>query len=285
MTVVSELIRGIRNQLTPSEQQVIEVLLEDYPVPGLGSAASLAQQSRVSVPTVVRLVAKLGFDSYSEFREQLKTELAQRLYVPTDRYPDDSHRPATTFLELAEKQFSESLRRTFSDLRPDEFDQLVTLLADTSRRILITGGWSSVLLGQHLASYLTLLRPGVELVPAENGSRTRALLGVDADTVVVIFDYRRYQPDTVTFGRQVKRHGGTLVLITDPLLSPLAPDADLVLTSSVTGPPPFDGLSCGFIVVETLLSVLAERLGEPAHRRLAEFEQLLAQPDRNDAET
>jgi DNA-binding MurR/RpiR family transcriptional regulator len=277
--VVSELIRGVRNQLTPSEQLVIAVLLADYPVPGLGSAASLAQQAKVSVPTVVRLVAKLGFDSYSDFREQLKTELAQRLYVPTDRYPDDSHRPATTFLEIAEQTVAESVRRTFSDIRPDDFERLTDLLADTNRPVYITGGWSSVVLGQHLASYLSLLRPGVGLVPADSGSRTRALLSIDEQAIIVAFDYRAYQTDTVTFGRQAKRLGGTLTLFTDPILSPLAPDADVVVTSSVTGPPPFDGLSCGFMLVETLLSVLAERLGESAHHRLAGFEQLLADPN------
>ncbi len=271
---VSALIRGVRNSLTPSEMRVIEVLLEDYPVAGLGSVADLAHRAHVSAPTVVRLVNKIGFTTYADFRDQLKTELSQRLFNPSDNFPAVMPGSSETLPDL-ERVYIESIRRTLSGIGPD-LDRLVALLIDTDRPVFITGGWSSSVVAQHLANYLNLLRSDVEFIAPERGHRSRALLSIDETSLVVILDYRRYQPDTVEFGQRARRRGASIALLTDPALSPLAPDADVVLATSVAGPPPFDSLTCAFMVAETIIGLAAARLGAPGHDRLADFERWLA---------
>src|SRR3546814_16216429 len=64
--------------LTPSEQKIARVLLADYPVSGLGTQSSLARRAGVSDPTVVRFVAKLGFDGFTEFQASLLDEVEDR---------------------------------------------------------------------------------------------------------------------------------------------------------------------------------------------------------------
>src|SRR3546814_5594240 len=68
--------------LTPSEQKIARVLLADYPVSGLGTQSSLARRAGVSDPTVVRFVAKLGFDGFTEFQASLLDEVEDRLRSP-----------------------------------------------------------------------------------------------------------------------------------------------------------------------------------------------------------
>ena len=63
-----------------------------------------------------------------------------------------------------------------------------------------------------------------------------------------------------------------MVLVCDPFLSPLAPDADVVLTTSVAGQPPFDSAAGALMLVETLVGAVAERLGTSARERLTDFE-------------
>lgn len=271
---VSALIRGVRSSLTPSEMRVIEALLDDYPVAGLGSVADLAHRAHVSAPTVVRLVNKIGFSTYADFRDQLKTELSQRLFNPSENFPDVTPGSSQTLPDI-ERTYAESIRRTFAGI-DDDLDRLVPLLTDTQRSVFITGGWSSSVVAQHLANYLNLMRPGVEFVAPERGHRSRALLSIDDEATVILLDYRRYQPDTVEFGQRARRRGARIALLTDPALSPLASDADIVLATSVTGPAPFDSLSCAFMVAETIISLVAGRLGTSGHDRLADFERWLA---------
>ena len=90
--------------------------------------------------------------------------------------------------------------------------------------------------------------------------------------MLVVFDYRRHQPDTVEFGRHARARGARVVLLCDPFLSPLAPDADVLLTTSVAGPPPFDSAAGALMAVEMLIGAVAERLGASARKRLTDFE-------------
>jgi DNA-binding MurR/RpiR family transcriptional regulator len=271
MTGISERIRRVRNELAPAEVRVVEALLHDYPMAGLGSVGDLAATAGVSAPTVLRLVAKLGFGGYPEFREHLRGEVAARLFSPVEVYPRAGG-SAGDLLATTERRYAEAVHATFRGLDPAETERAVAALCDLDARVLVAGGRFSGILATHLAAYLQILRPGVDDVPPEPGRRARALLSVDTATVLVAFDYRRHQPDTVEFGRQARARGARLVLLCDPFLSPLAPDADVLLTTSVAGPPPFDSAAGGLMVVEMLVGAVAERLGTSARQRLTDFE-------------
>jgi DNA-binding MurR/RpiR family transcriptional regulator len=271
MTGISERVRRVRNELAPAELRVVEALLHDYPLAGLGSVGDLAASAGVSAPTVLRLVAKLGFGGYPEFRDHVRGEVAARLFSPVEVYPRAGE-GAGDVLVTAERRYAEAVGATFRGLDAAEVERAVVALCDPGAALLVAGGRFSGVLATHLAAYLQILRPGVDEVPPEPGRRARALLSVGDATTLVVFDYRRHQPDTVEFGLQARARGACVVLVCDPFLSPLAPDADVVLTTSVAGPPPFDSAVGGLMLVETLIGAVAERLGESARQRLTDFE-------------
>ena len=63
--------------LTPSERQLVAVLLQDYPVAGLGSITELARQAGVSTPTVIRTARKLGFEGFPDMQGAIREEIAK----------------------------------------------------------------------------------------------------------------------------------------------------------------------------------------------------------------
>ncbi len=52
--------------------------------------------------------------------------------------------------------------------------------------------------------------------------------------VVVLFDYHRYQRSAADLASRVHRAGATVLLITDDLACPVAPEAEVVLAASST---------------------------------------------------
>jgi DNA-binding MurR/RpiR family transcriptional regulator len=266
---VVERIRRVRNDLAPAERRVVEALLARYPMAGLGSVAQLAAAAGTSAPTVLRLLGKLGFDGYPAFRERLRGEVAARLFSSDDVYPSAA---AEHPLGRAERAYAENLRATFRGLDADEFARAVAAVADPANRVLVVGGRFSAVLAAHLAWYLQTLRPDVVEVLPEAGHRARALLSVDEGTLLVIFDYPPYQPDTVEFATAAAQLGARLLLVCDRNLSPIAPGAEMVLATAVDGPPPFASTVGGLMVVETLIGAVAGRLGAAARQRLAAFE-------------
>src|ERR1700754_197866 len=79
---VRDILAGRGQELTPSESKIVQLLLADYPVAGLGTASSLAKRAGVSDPTVVRLINKLGFEHFSAFQASLLNEVEARLRSP-----------------------------------------------------------------------------------------------------------------------------------------------------------------------------------------------------------
>jgi DNA-binding MurR/RpiR family transcriptional regulator len=276
-TTVAEVIRSERRQLTPAELRVAQTLMSDYPAAGLQSVAALAANAGVSGPTVVRLVAKLGFAGYSQLQSQLRSELSARSAGPVQRYPvvDDSEH-SSPLLRRFERSVSAAVRDSLVGIDPVEFNAAVAMLADAARPVFVTGGRVSCVHAMYLARSLSLLRPDVSFVAGERASRASTLLDVTAESVFVVFDYRRYDDEVVDFGRGAAAAGAALIVLTDTYLSPVASSATVLLTSSVEGPAPFITLTPALAIVEALVLGAVERSGTPLRARLERFDALSA---------
>jgi DNA-binding MurR/RpiR family transcriptional regulator len=272
LRTLAERIRAQLPRLTPAERRAAKALLADYPLAGLVPVAALAQRAGTSAPTVLRLIGKLDLDGYPSFQQVIKDELAARLSSPLTLYP---RAPAgQEVVPRMRESLAASVRRGLQQLDESDVDLTVALLADQKRPLLTTGGRFSRMLADYLALHLRLLRPGVATVPDGASAPAITLLDVDRRTVLVAFDYRRYQRSTIDFGVAAARRGATVVLFTDHYLSPLAADATVVLTTTVEAPTPFDVLTPAMAVVETLVAGVVDRLGAAPRERLAAFDAL-----------
>lgn len=261
-------------ELTPAERKVARALMAEYPVRGLQPIAKLAAAAGVSAPTVVRLVSKLSFDSYAGFQRSLKSEVSARLSSPLAMHAERSASDAGDALSRAERLFCEGIRSSFARLPRAEFEQAVRLLAEHRRSVTLIGGRFSSMLAEYLAAHLRVLRPNVHVISSAGADRMSALLDVGRRDILVAFDYRRYQHDTVRLAVTAKQQGATLIAFTDPYLSPLSAHADVILTSSVQSPSPFDALTPAVALVEAVITALVDRLGDEPLARMARYDAL-----------
>lgn len=269
---VSERLRGELPGLAPAERRVALTLLGDDPLVGLEPVAALAQRAHTSAPTVLRLLGKAGFRGYPEFQRAVKDELTARLSSPVQMYP--TVRTGAAVLPRMLDSLSALVAVTHRDLARRDLDAVVRLLADARRPVWTVGGRFSGFLAGYLATHLQLLRTGVTNVAASPGARAAALLDVDRRAVVVAFDYRRYQHDTIEFGRAARDQRASVVLFTDRYLSPLAAQADVVLATGVEAPSPFDVLTPAVALVEALVAAVVDQLGEAPRERMRRYDSL-----------
>lgn len=271
---VAERIRAVRNQLAPAELAVATVLLARYPMAGLVPIVQLAASADVSAPTVTRLVGKLGFNGYGAFHKALRAEVQDRIFSPVDVYPAAAGGIDDSAPARARTAYLDGINGTFLNLNPRDLGGAVAALADPTRPAFVLGGRFSTVLAAKLAAYLSMLRPGVTHVAAHSGGRIAGIVDVGADAVAMVYDFRRYQQASVDWGLAAAARGAHLVVVTDQYLSPLAPHATSLLTTSTTGLGPFDSMTGAFALTELLVSEVARLIGEPARLRLAEFEKL-----------
>src|SRR5882762_4596703 len=274
---VGELVRQRLDSLSPAERKLARVLLASYPIAGLESVARFAERAWVSPPTVTRFITRLGFRGYPEFQESLRHEVQARLSSPLQRYREDEPARGTdSVLTDALAAASHNLKATLDALSHRDANEAVELLADVHRAVLVLGGRVSAPLARYLAAQLHLLRPGIALVESDRSSPTQHLIDMRKADVLVVFDFRRYQADTIESARVASAQGCNVILFTDPWLSPASAYARQVITSSVDTVGPFDSLVGAMAVVEAVVAAVLSRLGPRAQSRMQNLERLRA---------
>ncbi len=275
-TLVVELVRQRAASLSPAEKRLSRALLASYPVAGLESVARLAERAGVSPPTVTRFIGKLGFAGYPEFQDALRREVQERLSSPLARYDAEPRAGDGSLLRASIDAARRNLEASSRQLSEQEFEAIVELLADQRRRVMVLGGRLSGTLARHLAAQLHLLRPDVVMITAGRSTPMEELVDLRRQDVLVLFDFRRYQPDTIEAARVAAARRAQVVLFTDAWLSPASGSAGHVLVTPVETVGPFDSLVGALAVVEAVVAAVLTRLGEQAQRRMQRVDELRA---------
>lgn len=275
---VSECIRRELGGLTTSERRLARVLLGDNPTAGLKSSARLASLAKVSPPTVSRFVSHLGFESYAAFQAALQEELEAKVMTPRQffrRYHESSRDNGV--LSSHALLLGTAVSSTLNDLPEEDFTRARGLLTDPSHSVISTGGWFSHIMAQYFVAALRRTRPSVHYVAPSAPERASSVANITSGDTVAIFDYRRYERETIIFAESVEKCGARIILFTDPWLSPTSEIADAVLTARVTGIPPFETLAPTLALIEALVSAVMDDLGEAGSSWFERSEELVDQ--------
>lgn len=273
---IAEHVRALAGELTAQERKAAQVLLTNYPTAGLAPVAEFAERARVSAPTVLRFVAKLGFLGYPDFQRQLREELEAQLASPLSKPArgPGARSPKRPFIDPFAEAAVANLQGTFRNLPEEDFSAIVELLCDRRRSVHLLGGRFTDAIARYFAAHLSLVRPDVRHVPSGFGVWRDRLIDIRRRDALIVFDIRRYQEDVVSFGRDAAARGAQIVLITDQWISPLSRQAKHVLACRVAAPSRWDSTIALFAVAEVLTAATTERLGEFATKRIEELEKL-----------
>ena len=82
---LNQRIATYAKKLSKTESLLVEEMQARYPQSLLESATALAKRVGTSASTVVRLLAKLGYDSYAQAQMEARSEVTARLASPGER--------------------------------------------------------------------------------------------------------------------------------------------------------------------------------------------------------
>lgn len=266
MTVADRLI-SCREDMTRSERQLLDTLLDDYPIAGLGSITELASAASVSTTTVARMLQKVGFDGFPQFQATLRSELKEMISDPIAKHDSwQTPLPDEHILSRYGQQSIENQQRSLDDINTEDFDAFCALLSDLNRRVFIAGGRITGTLAQYLFLHLQMIRPNVRLV-ASGGSWPHDLLDVRAGDVVVTLDVRRYETATLQLAQMCKDREAKVVLITDQWRSPVHSCADYTFSGRIAVPSAWDTSLPLMLILECTIAAVQEILWETVKER------------------
>ena len=270
---ISEIIHAHREEMTPSERQLISVLLDDYPIAGLCSITELASKASVSTTTVTRMLQKTGIEGYSRFQSALRAELKEMISDPIakrDVWKTDL--PEEHILNRYSRQTLENQRRTLDEIDPKEFDSLCSLICDHDRRVYIAGGRITGTLAQYLYLHLQMIRPDVRLLPVA-ASWPHDLLDIRAGDVLILLDVRRYENATLVMGQMCHERGAQIILFTDQWRSPIPRIAKHTFSARSIAPSAWDSMASILVLLECVIAQSQERLWDLVEKRTDALEK------------
>jgi DNA-binding MurR/RpiR family transcriptional regulator len=273
---IAESIRQGLGGLTPTERKPALALLANYPVPGLEPVAQFAKRAGVSGPTILRLVAKLGFDSYPRFQQALRDELELRVQAPLAKIAarPRGRSPDGDFVSQYGRAIVANIETSLRELPRSELKGTLDLLADHSRRISLVGGRFSASVALQFYLHLRELRPRVQLVSGQTATWVEHLLDFGRKDVLIVFDIRRYQTDVVQFANEASALGADIVLFTDQLLSPIAAVARHVFALRTAMPSSWESFGALSALTEILVARLQAVNWSEAKRRMERLEKI-----------
>lgn len=272
---IGEEVRDRLGDMTPSERRVARALLATYPTAGLESLPQLADAASVTGPTVLRFVRKIGYDGYPDFQRSLRLEVQARTEGLYSLYETRATTQDDLVLHSSLDAFTRALEDTFSATTlEDDLTDVVSLLSNPKHHVWFVGGRFSHLLATYLCLLLRRLRPGCSMVGDTPDARVLDSLEISRKGVLCLFDYRRYQPDTIAVGRVAAERGAAVIVFTDPWLSPAVEFARRVFISHSDSASPFDSMLGGFALAELIAAKVVTATGEVGRTRVGELESV-----------
>ncbi len=267
--------------LTASERKLANAVLADYPFTGLQTIQELAERTGVSAPSVTRFVSKVGLGGYQDFQRQLIGELKESRRSPLDLKAVASPAREGDFLGDYANRLAQLMRQMTDSVAPEQFDAICALVADPSRNVFLLGGRISDSIAGFLSMHLRQMRSRIYHLPAASEFWPEHILRMRKQDVVILFDFRRYQPDIARLAAIVAgKRKSSIVLITDKWMSPIARDSDFVVALPIEAGTAWDTVICPIAFVEALIVKVSEADWSATRARIEAWDAVrLAAPD------
>ena len=203
----------------------------------------LASLSGVSIATVTRFVTFLGYKGYPEFlketqetiKEQVKS--SERIKMKDIQETDNSRKICEVF-----EDDMNNIKYTMEELNIFELKKAVNLLVN-AKRIYIVARRSAVSLAVFFKYYLEIMFNNVILIENIEQIPKHINRGTGEDVIIGI-SFDKYAKSAVEIFTHLKNRGASTIAITDNMLSPLVPYADVTLKAA-GGSSSFNGSFAG----------------------------------------
>ncbi len=276
--LLRDLIQEKQGELTAAEKKITACLMDDGGTIGLQSITRLAKEAGVSSPTIVRTARKLGFDGFPALQDAIREELAAQMREPLARLEaskaqiDDDH-----IVNQFVSAISDNLSRTIKRLDFQAFDDVADMLSNADQRLFILGGRITRANAQYFFNHLQIIRPNVFMLDASPSVWPQSLLDMDGNSILVIFDIRRYEKELERLAKLAVEQGASIVLFTDQWGSPIEKHAKYCFRTMVEVPSSWDSTLAINFLIETLISAVQNRSSKSSVERISAMEKMIGQ--------
>ncbi|AJC67425.1 MurR/RpiR family transcriptional regulator [Dickeya zeae] len=274
MKQIDERLRSQYSELSPQEQRVAEFIFDHLDDLISYNSAELARLSGVSKATVSRLFRRLGYPSYREMRDELRTLRQSGMPLTDNRDAVQGN----TLLARHYKQEMANLTQWVNQIDPQQFGAVIGALQQ-ARRVCILGLRNSYPVALHLRQQLLQIRPQVPLLAQPGQTLAEELADLDEQDVVIVVAFRRRPRLIQPLLQHLHTRQIPVLLLCEPQVHALPPLASWVLSAPLDSVSAFDSYAGAMSLVNLISNALLHQMLAQGRQRIHDIADLYLQLD------
>lgn len=259
-----------RLNLTKSADTVLRFLSSQPEKASSITASALAEEIGVTTGTIVRFTQAAGFRGWPDFQTHFRHRyLGTLTTADVDRALEvDEEGPVHAALARDARNL-ETLRGSIDDEKLTAISERIA-----SSRTLVASSGSYTAVGEILTQNARFLGYDTSLEVRGGSHLVGAIMQLRPGDTFLAISFWRLTNQIVQATKWCREHGIHTIAFTDSVFSPLAAEADDVLTAPTESVAFFQSLTGPISMVYAILSVLHERRVDQAREQLQQAQQL-----------
>ncbi|MEI7311319.1 MurR/RpiR family transcriptional regulator [Pectobacterium carotovorum] len=274
MMQIDERLRDRYSELSPQEQRVADFIFDHFDDLISYNSAELARLSSVSKATVSRLFKRLGYPSYRDMRDELRTLRQSGMPLADNRDAVQGN----TLLARHYKQEMANLTQWINQIDPVQFGAVIQALMQAQRLCLI-GLRNSYPVALHLRQQLLQIRQQVTLLTQPGQTLSEELVDLTAQDVVIVVAFRRRPRLIQPLLAQLQKRGVPVLLLCEPQASTLMSLATWSLCVPLDSVSAFDSYSSAMSLVNVISNALLHEMLRDGRQRIHQIVDLYGELD------
>lgn len=267
MENVYQQIAGKMSGMSKSHVRIATYILENQTTAPFLTVGKLAKMAGVGDATVVRFATTLGYSGYAEMQQFMQSSVQKQL-TTTERLKMSEEvydKKSSGVYEVFQDDIS-NIQATMEKMDEQAFHQAVDSLV-RARKVYIIANRSATSLGVFLHYYLNIILKNSELLQSVEASAEK-LSDLEEEDVVIGISFSRYTKSTIQMFSYAREKKAATIAITDNLLSPLVPHADIPLAASSQMPSLIDSFVAPLSLINALITFVGKEKQVDIHERL-----------------
>jgi DNA-binding MurR/RpiR family transcriptional regulator len=272
MSNVYQIIASKIPQMSKSQVKIAKYILENPNVVPFFTVGKLAEKTGVSEATIVRFANFLGYSGYPELQQNMQHSVQKQL-TTVERLQMSHHiyEQEKGVYDIFQDDL-QNIKSTMEQLDLNAFKQAVNSILKADR-IFIAANRSAMSLGIFLHYYLQIILNNVHILESVETAVERTF-DLNEKDVVIGISFSRYTNSTIKMLSYGKMKRAKTIAITDNLLSPLVPNADIVLTASSQMPTFIDSFVAPLSLINALITFIGKEKMNDIQTKLETLEEI-----------
>ncbi|MGM9532304.1 MurR/RpiR family transcriptional regulator [Intestinibacter sp.] len=275
--------KRIKNvKLTKTEKKIGEYILNNLSHVCFLTLAQLAKELDVSDTSVIRFARKLDYSGFNDLQSDIRSNLVDDMenkvnsVIPVEKLGNIELVEYDHIANITLEKTINNIKQSLNKNNIDKCNQAADIIINSNKKYVagFRGCKGQVELFSLILSHI--LENVVKTTEAD-ASTIEKLIDIKEDDCVIIFSFSRYAKMAITAAEMAKKYKAKLIVFTDKITSPVANEADIVITVSTDSVSFYNSYTASEFLCEILLNIISKKVGRGNEDRLKTLDYYISQ--------